>query len=94
MPYPNKWGVNSGIALFRLDRLRETGWAVAIDNIMTQVLRGVLGMNKCRTRVREPACHLCAPSLHSTCPANRLPLRFLSVIVRSPTMCLTSALAL
>ena len=37
MPYPGKWGVNAGVALFRLDRLRETGWAVAIDNIMTQV---------------------------------------------------------
>ena len=41
LPYPGKWGVNSGVALFRLDRLRDTGWAVAIDNIMTQVRRGM-----------------------------------------------------
>ena len=37
LPYPGKWGVNSGIALFRLDRLRDTGWAIDINNIMTQV---------------------------------------------------------
>ena len=68
MPYPNKWGVNSGIALFRLDRLRETGWAVAIDNIMTQVRPVVSrifsvqrqGLKACLATLCT--CHIAAPT--------------------------------
>ncbi len=66
MPYPNKWGVNSGVALFRLDRLRETGWAVAIDNIMTQVRHVTLGISRCAAQGTKA----CLPPLHPFCFAH------------------------
>ena len=63
LPYPGKWGVNSGIALFRLDRLRDTGWAVAIDNIMTQVslrplhtVAGITARHTNLTLTADPYC--------------------------------------